>query len=287
METAITTSYRRAQAVARRRARNFYYSFIVLPPSKRRSMCAVYAFMRYCDDISDGTASVESKRVALQAWREQLKTAVSENKQSDSIFPAFRDSLERFSIPVEYFSWIIDGAEMDLTVDSYETFADLYRYCFNVASAVGLVCLQIFGYQEESAKKYAEYCGIAFQLTNILRDIKEDAGMGRIYLPREDLERFHYAPMDLQRGIADERFRNLMTFEADRAAGYYAQARKLLPLVETVSRPALWAMIEIYSSILKKIVRRNYNVFDSSIHLSNSEKAIIALKALAMRIVPR
>jgi 15-cis-phytoene synthase len=287
METEITTSYRRAQAVARSRARNFYYSFIVLPPPKRRSMCAVYAFMRYCDDISDGTASVESKRVALQAWREQLKTAVSENKQSDSIFPAFRDSLERFSIPVEYFSWIIDGAEMDLTVDSYETFADLYRYCFNVASAVGLVCLQIFGYQEESAKKYAEYCGIAFQLTNILRDIKEDAGMGRIYLPREDLERFHYTPMDLQRGIVDERFRDLMTFEADRAAGYYAQARKLLPLVETVSRPALWAMIEIYNGILRKIVQRNYNVFDSSIHLSNSEKAIIALKALAMRIMPR
>jgi 15-cis-phytoene synthase len=286
METDLTASYRRAEAVARSRARNFYYSFIVLPAAKRRSMCAVYAFMRFCDDISDGTSSVESKQVMLQRWREQLKAAVSENAPADSIFPAFRDSLERFSIPAEYFSWVIDGAEMDLTVDRYETFEDLYRYCFNVASAVGLVCLQIFGYKEESAKKYAEHCGIAFQLTNILRDIKEDAEMGRIYLPREDLERFRYTPDDLQRGVLDERFRKLMAFEADRAAGYYSQARKLLPLVESVSRPALWAMIEIYSGILKKIVRRNYNVFDSPIHLPNSEKALVALRALAMRLMP-
>jgi 15-cis-phytoene synthase len=286
METDLTASYRRAEAVARSRARNFYYSFVVLPAPKRRSMCAVYAFMRYCDDISDGSSSVESKQATLQRWREQLKAAVSENAPADPIFPAFRDSLERFSIPAEYFSWVIDGAEMDLTVNRYETFVDLYRYCFNVAAAVGLVCLQIFGYKEESAKKYAEHCGIAFQLTNILRDIKEDAEMGRIYLPREDLERFHYTPDDLRHGILDERFRKLMAFEADRASGYYTQARKLLPLVESVSRPALWAMIEIYSGILNKIVRSNYNVFDSPIHLSNSKKASVALKALAMRIMP-
>jgi len=286
METDLTASYRRAAAVARSRARNFYYSFIVLPAPKRRSMCAVYAFMRYCDDISDGTSSLESKQVMLRRWREQLKAAASENGPADSIFPAFRDSLSRFSIPAEYFSWIIDGAEMDLTVDRYETFEDLYRYCFNVASAVGLVCLQIFGYKEESAKKYAEHCGIAFQLTNILRDIREDAEMGRIYLPQEDLARFRYTADDLEHGVLDDRFRKLMAFEADRAAGYYAQARKLLPLVESVSRPALWAMIEIYSGILKKIVKRNYNVFDSPIRLLNSEKALVALKALAMRIMP-
>jgi 15-cis-phytoene synthase len=284
MQTDLIASYRRAEAVARSCARNFYYSFIVLPAAKRRSMCAVYAFMRYCDDISDGQSSVESKKVMLQRWREQLNTTVSQNGPSDSIFPAFRDSLERFSIPAEYFSWVIDGAEMDLTVDRYETFEDLYRYCFHVASAVGLVCLQIFGYKEEAAKKYAEYCGIAFQLTNILRDIKEDAEMGRIYLPREDLERFHYTPDDLRHGVLDERFHKLMAFQADRAAGYYAQARKLLPLVESVSRPALWAMIEIYSGILNEIVRRNYNVFASPIHLSNSKKALVAFKALAMRL---
>lgn len=286
METDLTASYRHAEAVARNRARNFYYSFIVLPPPRRQSMCAVYAFMRYCDDISDGKSSVESKQAMLRNWREQLKVAVSENAPANSILPAFRDSLRKFSIPAEYFSWIIDGAEMDLTVNSYDTFEDLYRYCFNVASAVGLVCLQIFGYREESAKKYAEHCGIAFQLTNILRDIKEDAEMGRIYLPNEDLARFHYTPDDLRHGVMDERFRKLMAFEADRAAGYYAQARKLLPLVESASRPALWAMIEIYSGILKKIVKRDYDVFESPIHLSNPEKALVALRALAMRVMP-
>jgi 15-cis-phytoene synthase len=286
MENDLAASYRRAEAVARSRARNFYYSFIVLPAPKRRSMCAAYAFMRHCDDISDGTSSVESKQVMLQRWRGQLKAAVSENAPADSIFPAFRDSLQRFSIPAQYFSWVIDGAEMDLTLNRYETFEDLYRYCFNVASAVGLICLQIFGYKEESAKKYAEHCGIAFQLTNILRDIKEDAKMGRIYLPHEDLERFQYSAEDLRHGVFNESFRKLMAFEADRAAGYYAQARKLIPLVESASRPALWAMIEIYSGILKKIVRRNYDVFGAPIHLPNSKKAIVALRALGMRLTP-
>jgi 15-cis-phytoene synthase len=287
MENDLAASYRQAEAVARSRARNFYYSFIVLPAPKRRALCAVYAFMRHCDDISDGSASVESKRAMLRHWRQQLKVALSEKSQADSIFPAFRDSVQRFSIPEQYFCWIVDGAEMDLTIDRYETFQDLYHYCFNVASAVGLVCLQIFGYKEECAKKYAEYCGIAFQLTNILRDVREDAEMGRIYLPREDLERFHYTPDDLLQGIVDKRFRDLMSFEADRATGYYAQARNLLPLVESTSRPALWAMMEIYNRILQKIIGQHYDVFKSSVRLSNSEKAAIALRALAMRMIPR
>ena len=151
-----------------------------------------------------------------------------------SIMPAFRESITRYSIPAQYFHWIIDGAEMDLNSHQYETFNDLYNYCFHVASAVGFVCLQIFGFKDEKAKKYAEQCGIAFQLTNILRDVKEDAAMGRIYLPAEDLKKFDYAPEELQKGILDGRFRNLMRFEADRAKEYYAQARNLLPLVEIV-----------------------------------------------------
>ncbi len=285
MEQALLNSYRSAETVARKRARNFYYSFIVLPPEKRRAFCAVYAFMRYCDDISDGKASFEEKREMLRQWRLQLQNAFSGNFRDNPILPAFHDAVSKFSIPEEYFHWIIDGAEMDLTIFRYETFQDLYQYCFNVASAVGLVCIQIFGFEGNRAKEYAEQCGIAFQLTNILRDVKEDAEMGRIYLPIEDLRRFQYNPEELLHGVIDERFRSLMTFEADRARDYYSRARNLLPIVDSASRPALWAMMEIYSRILNKITRRHYDVFHNFVHLSNSEKASIALKALAMRFI--
>ncbi len=286
MKTELVDSYRAAEAVARSRARNFYYSFIVLPPERRRGLCAVYAFMRYCDDISDGGASHESKREMLRKWRCQLEGAFDGDCRGNSIMPAFRDTVERFSIPAQFFHWIIDGAEMDLTISRYRNFEDLYRYCFNVASAVGLVCLQIFGYKDARAREYAESCGIAFQLTNILRDLKEDAEMGRIYLPDEDLDRFGYTAEELSRGVLNEPFRRLMTFEAERAAQYYAKARNLLPLVDESSRPALWAMMEIYNRLLKKIIRRQYDVFAGYVRLPGSEKAWIALRALAMRLVP-
>ncbi len=286
MKPELAESYRAAEIVARRRARNFYYSFVVLPPERRRGFCAVYAFMRQCDDISDGDASLESKRELLRNWRCRLDAAFDGDCRGNSIMPAFRDTVERFSIPAQYFHWIIDGAEMDLATSRYNTFGELYRYCFNVASAVGLVCLQIFGYQDARARVYAEYCGIAFQLTNILRDIREDAEMGRVYLPEEDLSRFRYTPEELQQCVMNDRFDALMKFETDRAAEYYAKARNLLPLVEKSSRPALWAMMEIYGRLLKKIIRRRYNVYAGFVRLSGIEKTAIALKALAMRLVP-
>jgi phytoene synthase len=243
--------------------------------------------MRRCDDISDGDASLDRKIELLQLWRKQLDPATDTCCRDDGILPAFHDTVRRFAIPAEYFHRILDGAEMDLTIDRYETFEDLYRYCFNVASAVGLVCLHIFGFTDERAKKHAEQCGIAFQLTNILRDVKEDAQMGRVYLPQEDLARFHYKPADLKQGIVDDRFRGLMTFETSRAQGYYDGARHLLQLVDQGSRPALWAMMEIYSRILEKIVRRGFDVYGRTIRLSNIEKLSIALRALAMRFFGR
>ena len=283
MEPELSVSYRSAEAVARKQARNFYYSFVVLPPEKRRAFCAVYAFMRYCDDISDGDDSMETKRRLLQDWRGQLNEAYSDVPCRNPILPAFRESVRRFSIPAEYFHWIIDGAEMDLDGLHYETFDDLYRYCFHVASAVGFVCLQIFGFEDDRAKEYAEKCGIAFQLTNILRDVREDASMGRIYLPAEDLRKFQYSPEELRNGVVDERFRNLMRFEADRARKHYVQARNLLPLVEKSSKPALWAMMAIYEGLLDRIVERRFDVFQNKIRLSGWEKTTIALKALMMR----
>jgi len=284
MDQNLAASYRRAEDVARRRARNFYYSFVLLPAEKRRAFCAVYAFMRDCDDISDGQSEVVEKRRQLDRWRVRLDAAASGSPDGNPILPAFQDTIKRFSIPVQYFHWIIDGTEMDLTVDRYQTFGDLYRYCFHVASAVGLVSLQIFGYSGDRAQEYAEHCGIAFQLTNILRDVGEDAGMGRIYIPAEDLDKFQYTSDDLRRGIVDERFRRLMVFETGRAREYYASARNLLPLVDTISRPALWAMMEIYGRILEKIVRLRYDVFRKRACLSGPEKTAVALKALSMRL---
>jgi 15-cis-phytoene synthase len=285
MEPELIASYRCAEAVARERAKNFYYSFLVLPAEKRRAFCAVYAFMRYCDDISDGQSNPETKRQGLHNWRSQLDGVLSGGSNGNAILPAFRDTIRSFSIPAEYFHWVIDGAEMDLDIFQYETFEDLYKYCFKVASAVGLVCLQIFGFEDARARKHAEQCGIAFQLTNILRDVKEDAEMGRIYLPAEDLRKFQYSPEELRNGIYDERFRRLMRFQADRASDYYAQARDLLPLVEKTSRPALWAMIEIYQRILGKIVDSQFDVFRNSIHLSKMAKLSVALRALGMRYI--
>lgn len=283
MEPELSTSYRSAEAVARKQARNFYYSFVVLPPDKRRAFCAVYAFMRYCDDISDGDESNETKRRLLENWREQLNEAYSDGPCNNPILPAFRDSVRRFSIPAQYFHWIINGAEMDLDAVQYETFEDLYKYCFHVASAVGFVCLQIFGFNDERAKEYAEQCGIAFQLTNILRDVKEDAEMGRIYLPAEDIRKFNYTPQELENGIVNEGFRNLMRFEAERAKDYYSKARNLLPLVDNTSRPALWAMMGIYERLLDRIVQRRFDVFQNRIRLTGIEKVSIALRALMMR----
>ena len=285
MNPELALSYRFAEAVARTRARNFYYAFIVLPPEKRRAFCAVYAFMRYCDDLSDGARPLDDKRAQLGKWRMQLQASTSGDFEGSPILAAFHDSVARFAIPADYFHWIIDGAEMDLSVDHYDTFEDLYRYCFNVASAVGLVCLQIFGYSDSRAQKLAEYCGIAFQLTNILRDLKEDAEMGRIYLPLEDLERSHYTVDELRAGTVNDEFRTLMKFEVDRARQYYHQARELLSLVDPGSRPALWAMMEIYGRLLDKIVQRRFDVFGNEIRLSRREKCTIALRAFGMRFL--
>jgi phytoene synthase len=285
MEPELIASYKIAEAVARSRS-NFYYSFIVLPPEKRRAFCAVYAFMRYCDDISDGNATTEAKCAQLRDWRSYLDAAYSGTAQGNAILPAFQDTVANFSIPAEYFHWIIDGAEMDLNISEYATFDDLYQYCFNVASAVGLVCLQIFGFRDPGAKKYAEQCGIAFQLTNILRDVKEDAERGRLYLPIEDLRKFDYSPEELRRGVVDDRFRKLMRFEVERAREYYSAARNLLPMVEEKSKPALWAMIGIYERILNRIEQERFDVLHAPIHLAGAEKLSIALKAMAMRFVP-
>ena len=282
----ITKSYRHCRQVARARAGNFYYSFIVLPTERRRAICAVYAFMRYCDDMVDEGGSNAEKRTQLDQWRDGLdEVYASSNGLSHPILPAFQDTVEQFSIPKSYFEAIIDGAEMDLSVTRYPTFEDLYQYCYRVASAVGLVCIHIFGFTDESAKRYAESCGIAFQLTNILRDIQEDVEMDRVYLPQEDLEAYGYTEEDIRQGVIDDRFTQLMAFEVDRAKKHYEEALPLLPLIHSSSRACLAAMIRIYRQNLYEIERRNYDVYRRRIGLSAWKKLAIAAQALIQKRV--
>jgi len=283
MSDQLELSYRYCREVAHKRAKNFYYSFVVLPHAKRDAMCAVYAFMRYCDDLADDPDLDLNRLEMLERWRRSLYETTSEDSL---ILPAFHDTVNRFNIPLDYFSQIIDGASMDLSISHYETFEQLYDYCYKVASAVGLVCIHIFGFDSPDAKKYAEYCGIAFQLTNILRDLKEDAASGRVYLPEEDLHAFRYSPEELSLEVRDERFDKLMHFEVTRARGYYKAALPLLDMVHGSGRPGLCAMIEIYSGILNAIERNRYDVFHNSVSIPKSRKVAIAAKALVRSKLP-
>jgi 15-cis-phytoene synthase len=279
-------SYEYCRTVAKTQAGNFYYSFIVLPYERRRAMHAVYSFMRYCDDIVDEGGADQEKRALLEQWRGVLDTAYQEGSgQEHPILPAFRDTVKRFEIPKSYFEAVIDGAAMDLTVPRYDTFEDLYKYCYHVASAVGLVCISIFGFTDEEAKFHAESCGIAFQLTNILRDVREDAEMGRIYLPQEDLKQYSYSEDDIQKHVIDERFTELMKFEVDRASDYYDRALPLLPLIHRSSRPCLAAMIGIYRRHLEEIEHRGYDVFTERVRLPAWKKLSIAIGAFVRKTV--
>ena len=278
MSVPLEESYRLCSDIARRTGKNFYYSFLVLPPEKRRAMCAIYAFMRHSDDIADGAANPALASEGLRAWRTQVDAALNGRNPDEPTLPALADTVRRYRIEPHRFHELLDGAEMDQTKLRYETFAELYRYCYHVASVVGLIVLPIFGYKDESAKVPAEACGIAFQLTNILRDVKEDARLGRIYLPREDLRKFGVEEADIMNGQATPAFFELMRFEAGRAREYYSKARPLLTLIDEDSRGTLAVMLAIYGGILDKIEKKHFAVFDERIRLSTPEKLWIVAK---------
>jgi len=243
-------------------------------------LCALYAFMRHADDISDSEKEVKDKSEGLKAWREVLDRALAGQHSEKGIFPAFHDTVQQFGIPAAYFHDLMTGAEMDLTVNNYPAFDLLERYCYCVAGTVGLCCTHVFGFQDPKALELAPKLGIAFQLTNILRDVPEDYSMGRIYLPEEDLKRFRCTASDLSGNAASPAFTELMRFEADRAWQYYAEGAPLLQLVNKDSRAALWTLMRIYSGILRKIEANRYDVLAKR-HpgLSSMEKVIIMLRA--------
>lgn len=273
----LAVSFRHCRAVTRARARNFYYAFRLLDNARRDAICAIYAFMRRCDDLSDEAGATLA---GLEAWRAEMRSAFEGRPAPDPVWPAFVDSVERYRIPRQYFEDHIDGVASDFARTSLATFEELYRYCYQVASIPGLALVHVFGYRTPEALPLAEKCGVAFQLTNIIRDVREDAANGRVYLPREHLNIFGVDPAGFREGRESGRFRELLRHEGGRAREYYRQSRPLLDLVDPSCRPSLWALIEIYSRLLDRIESRGYGVLGERVRLSGVEKSWIVARAL-------
>jgi phytoene synthase len=273
----IEESYVWCEGVARSQAKNFYYSFLLLSKPRRRAMCAVYAFMRYCDDLSDDEA-ISDRAAEIARWRTDLSAALAGQPGEHSVWPAFIDAVTRYKIPHQYFYNMIDGVSSDLEPRRMQTFEELYDYCYHVASVVGLTVIHIFGFESQDALLLAEKCGIAFQLTNILRDVREDAEKNRVYLPAEDLARFSVTPPTFQ---PRERFIELMQFEAQRARDYYRESAPLVGLIDPGSRASLRALIGIYSRLLDRIVASDYDVLARRVRVPTWEKLWVLMRSVA------
>ena len=277
---ALETDYRRCGDITRQSSSNFYYAFMLLPVERRRSLYAVYAFCRFVDDVADDESIREPARL-LSRWREELGRVYGDGTPTRAISRALADTVQRFSIPRRCFEELIAGMEMDLSRKRYVTFDELHRYCYRAAAVVGLICIEIFGYTNPGAKVYAENLGIACQLTNILRDVKEDAAKGRIYLPLEDLARFSVTETEILEGVYSDAFVRLMEFEAHRAREYYQRAQQSLPPEDRATLLTAEAMRLIYGSLLDRIVSSNYRVLDRRLSLSATHKLYLVGRAWA------
>ena len=275
----VERSYAECRRIARAAGSNFYYAFYLLQRPRRDALCALYSFMRLVDDVSDAPGGLAEKQRGLARWRAGLDAAVSGDVSAHPILPAFADTLAAFRIPPRYFHDLISGAEMDLSVTAYATFDRLREYCYRVAGTVGLTCLYVFGFGNPHAPDLAEKLGIAFQLTNILRDIPKDYEMGRVYLPQEDLARFGVRAQELARGPLTPGLRDLLAFEAERAWSFYEEGVKLLPHVQCDSRAALWALARIYSGLLRRIEARGFDVFRERVRVGAPAKTSILVRA--------
>lgn len=299
---SLEQAYEFCREVARREAKNFYYAFRVLPKEKRDAMCAVYAFMRRADDISDDESkTLVQRRVEMQTWLEEWRAARYSGVSPDPVFCALADTQARFAISDDLLEDLVRGTSMDLidpgtgadghAIDlgdglmGYRTFDDLYRYCYLVASVVGLVCIRVFGYSDPAAEVLAEKTGIAFQLTNILRDVKEDAFRGRIYLPQDLLAEFGVNNADVLAMAAGNRLRPndcaMIGALSVQAWEYYESAWQLLPLIDRNSRAALWVMVEIYSGLLTRIDRRQGDIFSKRVSLPTAVKLVTLARGTA------
>jgi phytoene synthase len=274
----VSDSYAECNRIARGAHSSFYLAFFGLPRDKRNALFALYAFMRLIDNVSDEPGDLEAKRRGLARWRGMLDEAIAGDASGHAILPALADSITRFKIPTRYFHDLILGAEMDLTVATYATFDQLSEYCYRVAGTVGLTCLHVFGFRDPRDPDLAERLGLAFQLTNIIRDVKADLEMGRVYLPQEDLERFGCTKNDLQ-GPLTQGVQALLEFEAERAWRFYEEGVALIGQIDADSRATLWALVRTYSTLLARMEECHFDVFSSRVSLSSAEKVQYLLAA--------
>lgn len=280
--TDLELAYAHCRAITRREARNFYFAFLTLPPAQGRAICVAYAFCRYCDDSVDARRAAPEKLAMLNQLREMLEQTylgrppgvASDNggAPGQELFLALADVAQRHQIPQEYFQLVLSGVQADLVKDRYQDFQELRTYCYQVASAVGLICLQIFGYTDPRARDHAVDLGLAMQLTNIARDVAEDWQMGRVYLPQDEMARFGYSEAELQAGVVNQAFVNLMEFQCRRAREYFHSGFQLLPYVSARCRPCPAVLGQLYRRVLDRIEDSGYDVLHQRVSLSTAEK---------------
>jgi phytoene synthase len=288
----VAQSYEHCHRIARAAHSNFYYAFFLLPRAKRDGLAALYAFMRLVDDVADEAHDLAAKQRGLANWRAALDDAATGDGRAKTavphgapeVLPALVNTMRRYNMPTRYLHDLISGAEMDLTVRSYPTFDRLREYCYRVAGTVGLTCTHVFGFRDPRALDLAEKLGLAFQLTNILRDLHDDYALGRVYLPEEDLARFNVSREDFARSEATLGVRELLRFQADRAWQCYEEGAALLALIDQESRPALWLLVHTYSALLARIEELDFAVFGERVRLSRAEKLVFIAKARFGRI---
>ncbi len=293
---SIAQSYENCHHIARAARSNFYYAFYLLPKPKRDGLAALYAFMRLVDDVADEGDFISDKQRGLARWRAAFDEAVTGHSQlfdgtaakplpdeplfgEAEVLPALIDTMRRFHMPARYLHDLISGAEMDLTIKTYPTFDRLKEYCYRVAGTVGLTCTHVFGFSDPRALDLAEKLGLAFQLTNIIRDVCEDAALGRIYIPDEDLARYKVSPDDFAKNEATLGVRELLRFEADRAWQMYEEGAELLDLVDADSRGTLWLLVHTYNALLARIESLDFAVFGERVRLSKAEKMLFIARA--------
>lgn len=273
MAERLEESYGYCHGLMRRAARNFYYGMRLLPPEQRGAMYALYSYMRLCDDIADDqVVGVDDRMERLERWRSSTHAAIGGKVEGHPIWPAFCDMVGRFGIPARVFDDAIDGQIQDLRQDRYGTFAELYEYCYRVASTVGIAAVHIWGFADRGALKLAEELGIAMQLTNILRDLREDAARGRRYLPDEDCRRFGVEGWMANGSAPPEGVVSMLRFEADRAMGYYRRSAPLEGMISVTARPTLRIMTGIYRGILDRIIASPQLVLSRRVSLSGMRK---------------
>ena len=286
MVTDLELAYEECRLITRREAKNFYYAFLTLPARRRRAIYVAYSFCRYCDDSVDAERSDAEKLRMLAELRDKLNRCY-QGQADEPLFLGLADVARQYDIPQEYFREVLAGVESDLVKNRYQNFEELSRYCYQVASVVGLICLQIFGYKDARARQYAIDLGLAMQLTNIARDVKEDLTFDRIYLPQDELARFGYSEEELLAGTCNDAFVNLMRFQARRARDYFRSGFQLLPYLSPRSRACPAALGLIYSKVLDRIEDANYNVLDRRVSLSTAEKLQVMAHSWLTSMLPR